>query len=244
MNQFALCHECQWEYENPVDRRFHAETIACPSCGPHIELWDSGGECLARNESALQSAADIVRDGKILAVKGLGGFQLWVNAESSEAVHDLRRRKYRPTKPLAVLFPSLSKVEQHCLASQKEVDILTSPAAPIVLIKKQKESTLAWEVSPGNPYVGVMLPYTPLHHLLMNDLRMPVIATSGNRSDEPLVFDEQDAIRRLHGIADAFLVHNRPIIRPIDDSVVQIVNGLCGRSKLSRQIFQMCYRYW
>ena len=234
MNQFSFCEDCQREYDNPSDPRFHAETIACPACGPHIELWNSAGERLTRNESALQFASDIVREGKILAVKGLGGFQLWVNAESSKAVQRLRRLKHRPTKPFAVLFPSLSYVQQNCPTSLKETEILSSPAAPIVLIKKRKGSTLAWEVSPRNPYVGAMLPCTPIHHLLINDLSMPVVATSGNRSDEPLVIDEQDAIRRLHGIADAFLVHNRPIVRPIDDSVVQIVNGKCLMRRRAR----------
>ena len=234
MNQFSFCDDCQREYDDPSDRRFHAETIACPACGPHIELWNSEGEMLTRSEGALQSASDIVRQGKILAVKGLGGFQLWVNAESSEAVQRLRRRKHRPTKPFAVLFPSLSCVDRNCLTSLEETEVLTSPTAPIVLIRKRKESPLAWEVSPRNTYVGAMLPCTPIHHLLINDLAMPVVATSGNHSDEPLVFDEQDATHRLRGIADAFLVHNRPIGRPIDDSVVQIVNGKCLMRRRAR----------
>ncbi len=227
MHQFALCNECQGEYDDPSDRRFHAETIACPSCGPQVEFWNHEGNLLAQREEALHAASDIVRQGDILAVKGLGGFQLWVNAESSEAVQRLRRRKHRPTKPLAVLFPSLAFLEQHCFVSPEETALVASPAAPIVLVKKRTPSTLAWDVSPNNPYVGAMLPCTPIHHLLMNDLLIPVIATSGNGSEEPLVIDEQDAVHRLHGIADAFLVHNRPIVRPVDDSVVQVVNDKC-----------------
>ena len=227
MHQFVFCDNCQREYHDPSDRRFHAETISCPSCGPQVELWDDKGNILAQREETLQAASDIIRRGGILAVKGLGGFQLWVDAESSEAVHRLRQRKHRPTKPFAVLFSSLSFLEPHCVISPDEIHHLTSPAAPIVLVRKKTASTLAHEVSPDNPYVGAMLPFTPLHHLLMNDLLMPVIATSGNRSAESLVIDEQDALHRLHGIADAFLVHNRPIVRPVDDSVVQVINGKC-----------------
>ncbi len=227
MHQFALCNACQGEYDDPSDRRFHAETIACPSCGPQIELWNHDGNLMAQREEALYAASDIVRQGWILAVKGLGGFQLWGKAESSEAVQQLRHRKHRPIKPFAVLFPSLAYLEQHCFISPDETGLVTSPAAPIVLVKKRPTATLAEEVAPHNPYVGALLPYTPLHHLLMNDLLMPVIATSGNRSEEPLVIDEHDAVHRLHGIADAFLVHNRPIVRPVDDSVVQVVNGKC-----------------
>ncbi|MEX2492245.1 MAG: carbamoyltransferase HypF [Nitrospirales bacterium] len=224
MDQFLFCDNCQREYDDPSDRRFHAETISCPSCGPQVELWNHEGKLLAQREAGLQAASEVVRHGGILAVKGLGGFQLWVKAESSEAVQRLRQRKLRPTKPLAVLFHSLGSLEHHCLLSTNETALLTSPAAPIVLARKRSTSTLAWDVSPNNPYLGAMLPHTPLHHLLMNDLLMPVVATSGNRSEEPLVIDEQEAVHRLHGIADAFLVHNRPIVRPVDDSVVQVVN--------------------
>ena len=234
MHHFVFCNNCQREYDDPSDRRFHAETIACPSCGPQVELWNHDGSLLTQREEGLQAASEIVRHGGILAVKGLGGFQMWVKAEASEAVQRLRQRKLRPTKPLAVLFHSLASLEQHCLLSTNETALLTSPAAPIVLVRKRSTSTLAWDVSPNNPYLGAMLPYTPLHHLLMNDLLMPVVATSGNRSEEPLIIDEQDAVCRLHGIADAFLVHNRAIVRPIDDSVVQVVNDKCLMRRRAR----------
>ncbi len=234
MHKFVLCNDCQREYADPSDRRFHAETIACPSCGPQVELWNQKGNLLAQREEAFQAASEIVRHGGILAVKGLGGFQLWADAESSEAIDRLRHRKHRPTKPFAVLFPSLLSLEQHCLGSPDEIVLLTSPIAPIVLVRKRNRSTLPWNVAPNNPYVGAMLPFTPLHHLLINELLMPVIATSGNRSDEPLVIDEQDAISRLQGIADAFLIHNRPIARSIDDSVVQVVNDKCLMRRRAR----------
>ncbi|MDH5427426.1 MAG: carbamoyltransferase HypF [Nitrospirota bacterium] len=234
MDQFVICEECQCEYDDPSDRRFHAETIACPSCGPQVELWDHDGKLLAQQEEGLQAAAEIIRHGSILAVKGLGGFQLWVKADSSEAIQRLRQRKLRPTKPMAVLFHSLASLDQHCLVSPDETALLTSPAAPIVLVRKRATSTLAHNVSPNNSYVGAMLPHTPLHHLLANELLMPVIATSGNRSGEPLVIDEQDAVHRLHRIADAFLVHNRPIVRPVDDSIVQVVNEKCQMRRRAR----------
>ena len=144
MHQFLFCDDCQREYDDPSDRRFHAETIACPSCGPHIELWNHKGNLLVQREEGLQAAAEIVRRGGILAVKGLGGFQLWVKAESAEAVQRLRQRKLRPTKPLAVLFHSLASLEQHCLISTDETALLTSPAAPIVLVRKRSTSTMAW----------------------------------------------------------------------------------------------------
>ncbi len=234
MDQFILCDNCQREFDDPLNRRFHAETIACPACGPQIELWNDDGNLLAQREKSLQDATEIIRQGGILAVKGLGGFQLWVNAASSEAIQRLRQRKHRPTKPFAVLFPDLAQLEEHCVVSSEERSLLTSPAAPIVLTRKRDSSTLTREISLDNPYIGSMLPYTPLHHLLLNDLHNPVICTSGNRSDEILAIDEQDAIQRLNGIADAFLVHNRPIVRPLDDSVVQIVNQKCLMRRRAR----------
>lgn len=225
MDQFPLCSDCQHEFDSPLDRRFHAESISCPGCGPQIALWNYEGSILAQREDGIRKACDLVKHGGILAVKGLGGFQLWVNARSSKAVQLLRQRKHRPTKPFAVLFPSLEMLKQHCLVSSKETELLTSPAAPIVLLRRIDPSTLSSNLAPDNPYLGAMLPYTPLHHLMMAHLPIPVVATSGNRSDEPIVSDEQDALERLRGIADAFLVHNRPIARPVDDSVVRVLSG-------------------
>ncbi|NJN70736.1 MAG: carbamoyltransferase HypF, partial [Nitrospira sp.] len=163
--------------------------------------------------------------GLVLAVKGLGGFQLWVDARSQEAVQRLRNRKRRPEKPFAVLFPSIEAVRSYCLLSLEEEALLSSPQAPIVLVRKRRDASLADAVAPGNPYLGAMLSATPLHHLLMASLQHPVVATSGNRSEEPIVTDERDVVVRLKGIADAFLVHDRPIARPVDDSVVLMVVG-------------------
>ena len=224
MKRFPLCAECRREYEDVADRRFHAEAVACHTCGPHLELWDSEGKMLAKTEEALLQARSMVRNGKILAVKGLGGFQLWVHAQSERFVRRLRLRKHRPRKPFAVLFPSLEVLRQHGECSKEEERLLASPESPIVLLRRKDDSSLASAVCPDNPYVGAMVPYTPLHHLLMADLP-PVVATSGNRSEESIVIDERKAPSQLRGIADAFLVHDRPIARPVDDSVVRMVNG-------------------
>lgn len=223
MTAFALCRQCHAEYEDMADRRFHAEAMACPACGPYLSLWDGQGAVLAEKEEALQEACRMVLRGDIVAVKGLGGFQLWVNACSETAVQQLRVRKRRPRKPFAVLFPSLEVLKASVLCSPQEEQLLLSPAAPIVLMRRTKSSSVTAAVAPGNPYIGAMVAYTPLHHLLMAELQIPVVATSGNRREEPIVIDEQEALSRLAGLADAFLVHNRPIARPVDDSVVRLV---------------------
>ena len=227
MSGFRLCSACQAEYDTNDDRRFHAEPIACPACGPQVRLWDDQGGKTEHGEEALSQAEDLLRSGRIVAVKGLGGFQLWVDAGSDEAVRRLRARKQRPDKPFALLFSSLDAVRECCLLSSEEEVVLCSPRAPIVLVRKRGDAPLAEAVAPGSPYIGAMLPATPLHHLLMDDLQRPMVATSGNRSDEPIVTDEREALVRLSGIADAFLVHDRPIARPVDDSVVRVVVDGC-----------------
>ena len=224
MKHFDMCRACQAEYEDPGNRRFHAEPNACPQCGPHLELWDEKREILGQADKALRRAAQKIRQGGIVAVKGLGGFHLMVGAGSEQAVTRLRERKHREAKPLALMYPSLDEVEKHCEVSRLEEELLLSSAAPIVLLKKRTAGLFS-PVAPGNPYLGVMLPYTPLHHLLMQELGFPVVATSGNLSEEPIVIDESEALRRLGGIADFFLVHNRAIIRHADDSIVRIVAG-------------------
>ncbi len=224
MAGFGLCSACRAEYESEADRRFHAEPIACSKCGPRLSLWDEEGCEIAAEEGALQRVVALLAEGLIVAVKGLGGFQLWVDAQSEEAVRRLRDRKQRADKPFAVLFPSIAATRNDCLLSSEEESLLCSPQAPIVLVRKRQDSALAEAVAPGNPYLGVMVPATPLHHLLMASLQRPMVATSGNRSEEPIVIDEREALVRLRGIADAFLVHDRPISRPVDDSVVLVVD--------------------
>lgn len=226
MREFAMCPACRAEYDDPLDRRFHAQPIACPVCGPHLELWDREGSSLATHDDALYAAADVLRQGQIVAIKGLGGFQLLADARNHQAVQVLRERKHREEKPLALMYPSLEAAAQDCEIADLEARLLASPEAPIVLLhKKIGKSGIAPAVAPGNPYLGAMLPYTPLHHLLMAELGFPVVATSGNLSDEPICIDERQALERLGGIADLFLVHNRPIVRHVDDSIVRIMMG-------------------
>ena len=225
MARFAMCHNCRAEYNNPEDRRHHAQPIACPKCGPQLELRNGKGKTDARHDDALQQAAQAVREGRVLALKGLGGFHLICDARNADAVAELRRRKHRPVKPFAVIYPSLQAAESDCLVMPEEKSLLNSAEAPIVLLRKNKMPSLAHEVAPGNPYLGVMLPYTPLHHLLMSELGFPVVATSGNRANEPICIDEGEVIETLKGIADLFLVHNRPISGRCDDSIVRIMAG-------------------
>lgn len=225
MRRFMMCADCQREYDDPADRRFHAQPNACPQCGPHIELWAPDGNMLAERDEALQHTAEAIRQGQIVALKGLGGFHLLVDARDEEAVQRLRERKRREEKPLALMYPSLEQIRQDCVVAPEEEQLLLSPQSPILLLPRRKNANIAAAVAPGNPYLGVMLPYTPLHHLLLADLGFPVVATSGNISDEPICIDEQEALQRLSGIADVFLVHNRPIARHVDDSIVRFVGG-------------------
>jgi hydrogenase maturation protein HypF len=231
MRHFPICRACRIEYENPADRRFHAEPNACPDCGPRLAMWDPRGRTLARDHDALLAAAAALREGAIVALKGIGGFHLLADARNEATVRLLRRRKQRPEKPFAVMFPSLAEMSQRCCVSHAEATLLTSPARPIVLLRRTGD-LLADAVAPGNPWLGVLLPYAPVHHLLMQELGFPIVATSGNIANEPIVTDETEALQRLAAVADFFLVHDRPIVRPLDDSVARIV---CGRGLVLRR---------
>ncbi|MEP2774500.1 MAG: carbamoyltransferase HypF [Luteolibacter sp.] len=224
MKSFAMCAPCLAEYEDPRDRRFHAQPNACPTCGPQLQWWDADGDCLGVGDDALRAGADAIRQGGIVAVKGVGGFHLFVAAHDERSVRRLRDLKHREEKAFALMFPSLEKVREACVVSPVEERLLRSPEAPIVLLRRSDDA-VAVSIAPGNPYLGAMLPYAPLHHLLMAELGFAVVATSGNRSDEPICTDEREALERLGGIADFFLVHNRPIVRPVDDSIVRVVAG-------------------
>lgn len=225
MKAFVMCPACQAEYADPRDRRFHAQPNACPVCGPRLQLWDRAGRVLAQGDAALAGVVKALREAAIVAVKGLGGFHLLVRAADDAAVRRLRALKHREEKPFAVMVPSLAAAEGVCEVSPLEARVLQSPEAPIVLLRRRTAGGVAAAVAPGNPTLGVMLPYTPLHHLLLADLGEPVVATSGNLSDEPICTDEREALARLGAIADLFLVHNRPIVRHVDDSLVRIVLG-------------------
>jgi len=279
MKAFTMCSQCRAEYDDPRDRRFHAQPNACPVCGPQLELWNQTGKVLSKLDEALIAAADAIRHGQIVAVKGLGGFHLMVDARNEDAVRLLRERRHREEKPLAMMFSSLESVKNVCEVSPLEERLLRSPESPIVLLRRlvrphpgplpqerekrlqllnksvtadsltdvgqvktrdccalspgergrvrasveQNHLPVAQSVAPNNPYLGTMLPYTPLHHLLMAKVGFPVIATSGNLSDEPICTDEHEALERIGGIADLFLVHNRPIVRHVDDSIVRVM---------------------
>ena len=224
MRSFRMCPQCQAEYDDPADRRFHAQPDACPVCGPRAVLTEATGAEVAWPQ-ALKRAAAVIEAGGILAVKGVGGYHLMADATSRAAVAELRRRKEREEKPFAVMFPDLASAREHAQVSEEAAALLNSAASPIILLPRLGSSSLAPEVAPGNPWIGVLLPYAPLHLLLLQSLRRPVVATSGNLSEEPLCTDENDAHRRLAAIADAFLDHNRRIAHPVDDSVVRIGAG-------------------
>ena len=225
MRDFVMCPQCQAEYNDPLDRRFHAQPNACPVCGPHIWLADAAGHPLvgdevhADNERVLAQARDLLLAGQILAIKGLGGFHLACDATGEPAVRTLRERKDRPAKPLAVMMATLDQVKHHCWVSEEEERLLTSSQCPIVLLPWKPESDVCRLVAPRNHYLGVMLPYTPLHHVLLRDMGRPLVMTSGNLSEEPIARDNDEALRRLAHLADVFLLHNRRIYARYDDSV-------------------------
>ncbi|HKM57099.1 MAG TPA: carbamoyltransferase HypF [Chthoniobacterales bacterium] len=226
MKRFSMCRACRREYQDPGDRRFHAQPNACPDCGPRLQLWDADGIGLAYGEEALLRTVELVRKGNIVALKGIGGFQLIVDARDGSAIQRLRDRKCREQKPFALMYPSLDHARQDCAISDLEARLLSAPEAPIVLLsRKPGNSVLAPQIAPFSSNLGVMIPYSPLHHLLLRDLGIPVVATSANLSDEPICIDEYEGLKRLHGIADCFLIHDRPIVRHVDDSVARVVSG-------------------
>jgi hydrogenase maturation protein HypF len=220
MRNFKMCARCQAEYDDPANRRFHAQPNACPVCGPQLLLRDCNGESIAEKYAALHEAVKLLGAGKILAVKGLGGFHLAVDATDDAAVLRLRKRKGREEKPLAVMVADVQSIKKICSISNREEQLLASPQSPIVLLRKSRDCGLSEHVAPDNDYLGVMLPYTPLHHLLMREFGKPLVMTSGNFSEEPICIANEDAFKRLGTIADGFLFHNRDIYTRADDSVL------------------------
>jgi hydrogenase maturation protein HypF len=224
MNVFVQCAQCQEEYEDPSNRRFHAQPNACPDCGPTVRLLDPEGIELARGDAAIVAAVTSLRHGKILALEGVGGFQLMVDATSDGAVKELRLRKHRYEKPLAVMVPSLTSAQKIAHFDTTSAALLAAPEAPIVLVKKRGDADISPQIAPGNPRIGLMLPSTPLHHILLSDLGSPVVATSGNLSEEPICISPEQVMVRLRNIADQILVHDRPIARHSDDSVFSFID--------------------
>ncbi|MEQ4717564.1 carbamoyltransferase HypF [Nonomuraea sp. B19D2] len=218
MAGFEMCGDCRAEYHDPADRRFHAQPICCPACGPTLDLVGAAGDPLA-------GAAGVLRAGGVLAVKGIGGYHLSVLASDEGAAAELRRRKRRAGKPFAVMVADLDEARRLCEVDAPAAALLTDRARPVVLLPRRPESAVAGAVAPGNRCLGLMLPYTPLHHLLLAGTGAPIVLTSGNSSDEPIAYDDRDALDRLGGIVDAFLTHDRPIHLRADDSVVRPFRG-------------------
>lgn len=239
MARFQLCPACHAEYNDPGDRRFHAEPLACEHCGPVLALRGPGEVTVDGNDACLLAAARTLREGRILAVKGIGGYHLLCDARNPAAIAHLRKRKSRPGKPLAVMFPvgsrnSLKELQRHVIASPEETRALLHPSRPIVLLSKRNNSTLAANIAPGLGAIGCFLPYSPLHHLLLDAFAAPLVATSGNISGEPVLTENDEAERQLGNIADLFLHHDRQIVRPADDSVVRCIDNTIRPMRIGR----------
>jgi len=224
MRAFQMCTQCQAEYDNPLDRRFHAQPNACPTCGPQVQLVDNQGT-VVRGSDPIAVAGELLRKGKILAIKGLGGFLLACDATNASIVRTLRTRKNRPSKPFAIMVAGVDEAKRHCYVLPEEEELLLSPQSPIVLMVWKESSSVSREVAPNLWFLGIMLPYTPLHHILLRDVGLPLVMTSGNLSEEPIARDNDEALKRLSGIADYFLVHNRDIYSRYDDSVAMAERG-------------------
>jgi hydrogenase maturation protein HypF len=241
MAGFPLCADCRQEYEDPLDRRFHAEPVACPACGPHLTFVAPGGATIDGDAAAVDAAVAVLRAGRIMAVRGIGGYHLLCDARDEKAVVRLRERKRRPDKPLAVMFPQ--RGDDGLDAAREELDIdsvaasaLRDPARAIVLVPRRSGGRLAMSVAPGLAEIGAFLPYSPLHHLLLAGFGGPVVATSGNVSGEPVLTDPAEAQARLAAVTDAYLHHDRPILRPADDSVLRIAAGRARPIRLGRGV--------
>ncbi|HZU87052.1 MAG TPA: carbamoyltransferase HypF, partial [Anaerolineaceae bacterium] len=231
MSGFPLCRNCHDEYENPLDRRFHAQPVACPDCGPIIQWSEAGVGATGRSpsgEDALQAARAAIKEGKIVAIKGLGGFHLACDATNPQAVETLRQRKKRSDKPFALMAFDLNTIEKYAVITPAEAELLRSAQAPIVLLERNPGSKIAEQVAPGQRTLGFMLPYTPLHLLLLEPapgFPEVLVMTSGNLSEEPVAYLDDEGVERLSPLADGFLLHNRPIHMRTDDSVARVVDG-------------------
>lgn len=232
MDKFKMCPDCQSEYENPSNRRFHAQPNACWRCGPRVQLIDRTGEKIA-TDNPIFFGAELLKKGNILAIKGIGGYHLACDATNSQVIKRLRERKNRIDKPFALMMLNLKQIKKYCRLTREEESFILSPRRPIVLLERKNED-LPREIAPKNKYLGVMLPYTPLHYLLLKEVRVPLVMTSGNISEEPIAYKDEDALSHLNKIADYFLVHNREIQIRVDDSVGRVVGGKPSLIRRSR----------
>jgi hydrogenase maturation protein HypF len=223
MKHFTMCSQCKFEYINPASRRFHAEPISCPDCGPQLTFLDNNGKEITGNPITL--AVEMLKAGKIIALKGLGGFHLMCDATSDSAVSELRLRKHRKAKPLAVMFGSLEQLQEYAVINEEERAHIAGTIKPIVIVRAKKETKLSAHVAPLIDRLGVFLPYTPLHRLLFEAIDFPLIATSANVSDEPIIVKEDEIVHKLGNVVDGIVSHNRIIVNALDDSVIQVVEG-------------------
>jgi len=233
MKHFTMCPACQAEYDSPADRRFHAQPNACSVCGPHVTLYTVSGSHVSTKEP-IASTIRILKKGMIVAIKGLGGFHLAADAENDDAIARLRRRKHHEEKPFAIMSYDMDHIRRYAYVEPEEEALLRSPQRPIVILKKREPNSLSKEISPRNRYFGAMLPYTPLHYLILAHDFTALVMTSGNISEEPIAIDNEDAFERLSSIADYFLVHNRDIYLRSDDSIMKRISGTSRFLRRSR----------
>ncbi len=243
MSPFVMCQKCKDEYTNPMDRRYHAQPISCSSCGPKLFLRDMRGEVLAKNLEAISKFAELIKKGHIVAMKGMGGFHLICDASNAKTIEELRRRKTRPTKPFAVMFKSMEEIERSAIVSESEKRAIESLQRPIVLVKKGDNTTIEESVAPSIDRLGVFLPYTPLHVLLLERLDFPIIATSANRSGEPIITDEKELKSSLGEVVDFYLDYNREIVNSSDDSVLQMIGERVLMMRSSRGYTPTSFRF-
>ncbi len=234
MKEFKMCSDCEKEYKDPLDRRFHAQPNACPSCGPYISLFRSDRTFIADREEALKITVELLKEGKILAVKGIGGFHLVCDATDNRAVDLLRERKKRGEKPFAVMFKDIEQIKMFADITEFEQAVILSPERPIVIVKSKENSGLSRSVAPFLDRIGVFLPYSPLHILLMDDYKKPLVMTSANLSDEPIIKDNNEAFEKLSAFTDYILIHNRDIKNRVDDSVVRVIDKKISFIRRSR----------
>lgn len=234
MQFFTMCEACLVEYTDPLDRRFHAQPISCPDCGPTLRLLGADGKEIGESDNAIELTANAIRKGRIVAVKGLGGFHLICDASNTKALEELRQRKQRPVKPFAVMFPDIDMIGKSAEISQKETILIRSKEKPIVIVQKKTDSLISHLVAPGIDRIGVFLPYTPLHHLLLKEMKIPLVATSANRSNEPIIRKSSELLEKLGSVVDLVLDHDRDILNANDDSVVQMAGSEKITLRMSR----------